>query len=85
MKQTVLSLLAVISLLFTASSCSNDVEGMEEETVQVTFCAELPQALTTRADNEENSEESEETTSTTSPYDDYTGECAVIEKVDEST
>lgn len=85
MKQTVLSLLAVISLLFTASSCSNDVEGMEEETVQVTFCAELPQALTTRADNEENSEESEETTSTTSPYDDYTVECAVFEKVNEST
>lgn len=40
-------LLLTMPLLFT--SCSKDADVASEETVQVTFCAELPQLITTRA------------------------------------
>lgn len=46
MKKLIYLLLAM-PLLFT--SCSKDADVASEETVQVTFCAELPQLITTRA------------------------------------
>ncbi len=43
-------LLLTIPLLFT--SCSNDEVAVSEETVQVSFCAEIPHTIATRASSE---------------------------------
>lgn len=43
----IIYLLITLPLLFT--SCSNDDMSTHEETVQVTFCAEIPQPMGTRA------------------------------------
>ena len=46
MKKQFILLLTAVALLV---SCSNDNTNFEEETVQVSFCAEIPQAMGTRA------------------------------------
>lgn len=86
MKQTLLSLLAVIALGITATSCSNEMEEMKEETVQVTFQAELPKVLVTRAGGEEEGNESEgsENTTPSNPYADFKVICAVFEGTDQT-